>query len=263
MVAESVYTWNFVLTGQHRSGVRAVLSGINTRAEAVCHRDLFHKDPDVRQLTHEKYFGKQKQQTRIPEWYMPELTSPLQYLTRNVFDNPRRSELAIGCHLSYDDIRSMELYDLLALKAREGNFSVIQVTRSPLACLISLKQAVHSNIWEDRTASKERNRIPQPVRLEVEEVTQWWNDHHALEAKISAACDDRLVVPYRRLVLDYQVIMAEVFDFIELPAEPKMVQPTCRRLRNRSLVERVSNWAEVKALVTSEIRCHIDSDDFF
>ncbi len=255
--------WNFVLTGEVRCGAGVVLTSINNRVGAICHADLFHPLKATRQVAHEAYYGPSSEPVRIPEYYVEGVTSPWQYINHTILTTAKNGESAVGFHILYEMMRKLELYDLFEHKEREGGFGVIHVTRNPVACFISLKQAQSSGVWTRGWNTAAQAKVPSPVRLNAEELTVFCREHGATESKIRAACCDKLDIPYRDLVLNYQATMARVFDFIELPAIPVLATPGCKRLKNRPIRDRVANWAEVKLDVPTDIKRLIDSEDLF
>lgn len=263
MVSDVMTTaWNFVLTGEVRSGAGVIQSSINNRKGVVCHACLFDRDDAVRRAAHEAYFGESKDPERMPEWYVEGFTNPWQYINHTILE-PRKGETATGFHLPYSAVRSMELYDLFEQKHREGGFSIIEVIRNPVACFISLKQAEKSGVWSQTVGTVQRTRPPQPVRIDAKELTEFCREHEATLSKIRATCEDRLEIQYRDLVLDYQGVMRQVFDHVELPEAPVWAKPGRKRLRNRVIRSRVSNWAELRMEAPSDVKTFIDSEDLF
>lgn len=258
--------WNFVLTGEVRSGAAAVAGGVTGRPDAVCHVDLFHPAAEARRVAHEAYFGPPAaadvDHARTPEWYADGQTSPWQYLNHVVFPAARRNETAVGVHVPFPVVRRLELYDLFAAKYRTGNFSMIHVVRNPIACFVSWQQAEQSAVWT-RGWAVDAPRLPRAVTVTAADLTAFCLQHAATAAKVRAACKDVLDVPYRDLVEQYQDTMAAVFTFLELPANGQAARTPYRRLRNRPMVDRVANWAAVRAEVPTAVRRLMDADDLF
>jgi len=250
--------WNFILTGQVRAGTSVVLSSINKRRHVTCHSDLFNPQEAIRKEKHEAYFGTKA----VPEWFEPGLTNPWQYLNNIVFSRAQKEESVLGVHLPYSAIQELELYDFMANKNREGSFGVVHVTRSPVACFISLKQAQKTGIWCEQAGTADYG-MPLPVRLDVEELLDFCNVHEITRAKIVESCDDCLEVKYTDLLFNYQRTMCTVFDFIELEPEASLANSSYYRLWNRPVQDRVTNWAEIRLDIPTALRQHIDSDDFF
>lgn len=263
MTATARRVWNFVLTGDVRSGAHVLLSALNRRPGVICHAGLFGPDDDARRAAHEAYYGPVADPVRLPEWFKEGAVNPCHYINHTVFDNPRHAETAIGLHLSYRAIRRYELYDLFETRGEEGDFSVVHVVRNPVACYVSLKQAEATGEWAVAAGQSGRKYPPLPVRLDPADLTAFCRDAMATAAKVRAACRDRLEVTYRDLVVDFQRVMRRVFDHVELPDTPTLASAGCRRLKNRDVRDRVTNLAEVKAAVPSDVRQMIDSDDLF
>src|SRR5262245_28606236 len=91
---------NYLVTGDHRSGVAVVQSCLDQTPRVVCHGDLFfdeygdvkHQEA-VRREAHEHYFGKALDPVgagKPPEWFSPRFGgNPCRYLNDQVFDNPQ------------------------------------------------------------------------------------------------------------------------------------------------------------------------------
>src|SRR5262245_34441108 len=150
---------NFVIAGEHRSGVAVAQTALDCTPGVVCHGDLLfdeHGGPEeqeaVRRDAHESYFGRPadpEAATRAPEWFSAryEHPNPCRYLTDQVFDHPCGGEDHVGVRLLYPQIVKYDLFDYLEGRYREGDFCLVHVLRNPLACLISLKQARQSGLW--------------------------------------------------------------------------------------------------------------------
>jgi hypothetical protein len=244
--------WNFVLTGSRRSGVGAVLAGLRTRTDVVCHAEILAPDALTRERAHTAYFGEVTRLIKGTEWCDFRTMGPWQYLHKTVFGNPKRGELAVGCYVSYEMTDQSELYDLYQQCYREGNFSVVHVLRSPVACYISQKQVEQGT---------QRPGMPYRVELELPELVSYWRDQLRIRSKIMETCADRMHITYREVLEAYQQTMAELFDFVELPGSPQLVRHDYQRKRNRLMHDRIGNWEIVKRLPL-EIQRHIDSADF-
>lgn len=246
-------TWNFLLVGPLRGGTEIVTTSINSHPGAKCHGEVFHKDEAVRKAAHEAYYGECKDFLRVPDWYTPGEHNPLNFISRAVFDNPKRKETSIGVRLSYDDVSAMDLYDFIRDKWRGGDFGLVHVTRNPAVCFISRKQAETTGVWHWRLPFRNKPPKPRPVRIEPEDLTTYVREHLAIEAKVRASCEDRLEVTYASLLYDYRRTMYNVFEFIEIPHHPT-IAPACGRLPNNDLRFRVNNWAELCVSVPKDVR---------
>lgn len=254
---------NFMVVGDVRSGTRVVASAAGNRPGAVCHIDLFHDDESVRRAAHEDYFGQCVGSQRPPEWFVPGEVSPHQYVGRAVLDNPLRGEQAVGLRVLYPVLRRLELYDYVEERCREGDFCVVHVRRNPVACLVSRRQAEQSGVWWRGGNDYPQTSSPVAVRLDPAEVVEFCRAHMATAGKVSAACDDTLDVAYHDLFRDFQAVMRRVFDFLELPDSEEPAVASCRRLRNRTIHERVSNWEALCREVPQEVRTLLDAEDLF
>lgn len=256
-----VQTLNFVVVGNVRSGTSVVQTSINNRPAAVCHANLFHDDEAVRQKAHESYFGKCNGPE--PEWYIPGMVSPWQYISHQVFDNPRKKERATGLRITYPSILRLELFSFFQEKYIEGDFCIVHVERNPVACLISQKQAQASGIWS-LNPDKPANRVPMPLSLDPEELVPFCRSHLSLSRKIRNACPDSLRIEYADLHFHYQAVMRKVWDFLELdPDSDEPAKAGCARLRNNTVRDRIMNYEQLRRSVPSDVRALLDAEDLF
>jgi hypothetical protein len=257
---------NFVVAGGFRSGASVVQSSLNQMNGVVCHADLLfcdygdHDEQDaVRREAHEAYFGPCRAPSRLPEWFTRD-GNPYRYLTDVVFDKPKRNESRIGVLLNYDLIGKWELYDLLEERWREGDFCVVNVVRNPIACLVSAKQARKSGVWRESASSPvQGGGSPLPVGLDPEEVVACVRRHISVQGKIRASCKDALEVQYKDLVFKFDSVMSDVFEFLEIPQQ-KIPRPASRRMRNRSMEERIANYPALMRELPSEARRFLEED---
>ncbi len=115
-------------------------------------------------------------------------------------------------------------------------------------------------MWVRSLDDKTRSDIPAPVVVVPSELVQFVRQHAAIRGKLERACDDVLVVHYRDLLMNFQPTMAKVFDFIEV-ATSERAMPSCRRLRNRSMRERISNFDELKSVLPPDARHELLAED--
>ena len=254
---------NFVVTGQIRCGASVIQTSIQTHPKAVCHGDLLHTNESLRRAAHEAYFGVSESE-RIVEWCAPRLTdlSPEQYLTSRIFDHPRYDEQVVGTRLLYPHLQAFDMWDFCRAQCLRGDFCLIHVTRNPLACYISMKQAEQTGVYQQRIDDRTIVETPQPVNVDIGELTAFCREHAAQERKIREHCDDRLEIEYRDLIVDYNRVIATVFDYLDLPAFPKAC-PGVRRLKNRSIPDRLFDFHDARAKVPADVREFFDADDLF
>lgn len=247
---------NFIVAGQARSGTAVVQSAIANAAGAVCHANLFHEDKRVRKACHESYFGESK----MPEFFIPDMESPHRYLAHSVFDRNKHNEHAVGARIPYEPLERLDLFDFIHERYVEGDFCVVHVVRNPVSCYISLKQAETTKVWQRSLNDKPDSYIPQSVHVNVPEMVAFVRRHEAVQTRLRVACPDAMLVTYKEVLYEFQKTMRAVFDFLELKANRQAV-PGSRRLRNRSMRERISNFDYVRASVPHDVRQFMDADD--
>lgn len=250
---------NYVLTGDVRSGIRVVQSSLCNRHGAVCHANLFHEKEAIRKEAHEDYFGEPKCPER-PEYFEPGKVSPWQYINHHVLDNPQKGEKAVGLALLYPTVKEWELFELFEHRCREGDFCVVHVVRNPAACFISLRQAQRTGIWSRNLT--EDHRVPSSIIVDPLELKEFCREHEAMKRKVrNFSAQDVLEVPYHELLVHYERTMRKVFHFLELPDREDAAQASCRRLRNRTMRERVFNWDDMYRQSPSEVKALLDAED--
>lgn len=254
---------NFVVAGEVRSGSAIVQSTIDSLPNAVCHANLFHADESIRRACHEDYFGPSRDPKKLPEWFVFGETNPYQYVNHRVLDNPLNNERAVGLRITYDMIRRYELYDLFHERWMEGDFCLIHVVRNPVACFVSLKQAEKTGIWRRGLNDGPSSYLPMAVSVDPEELTTFVRNWISVHGKIEASCEDRLVIRYKELFLNFQKTIRRVIDFLELPDPLMPVAPTTKRLRNNCMRARISNFSRLRFEVPPDVRAFIDAKDLY
>jgi len=251
---------NFIVVGEVRCGAAVVQSSISAHPQAVCHADLLDRDPKVRKQNHEAYFGPPSSSDTVE--YCARPLSPELYLDGRIFDNPLRDEQAVGIKVLYRDVEANQLWEYFRNWDRVGDFCTIHITRNPVACYVSLMQARASGVFHVSVNSQDSRHSPPPLQLDLNELVQFCRWHATCECKVRAACEDRLEMTYKELFLNYHEVMAGVFDFLTLPPFSE-VKPAVKRLRNRSVVDRISNFKYLRANVPGDVREYFESDDLF
>lgn len=244
---------NFVVVGQVRSGSAIVQSSLDNLSAVTCHNDLFHSDAKVRQRTHERYFGPASSPD-LPTWYMPGgETNPFQYLSRQVFDQNKHAESAIGVRLTYDQINAFQFYDLLHERCMEGDFCLIHVRRNPVSCFVSQQQAKESGLYAVDINDRTPRTPPAPLTVNLPELVAFVRQHEAIAGKIDACCDDTLDITYRELSRNLNNTMRRTLDFLEQSTTEPMT-PASRRLPNHEMAKRIANLDELRRKAPADVR---------
>lgn len=251
---------NFIVTGQTRCGAAVIQSSVSSHPQAICHGDLLGKDIEARKEAHEAYFGDAGTEEH-PDYCYPQLVSPEQYLTTRIFDNPRYGERAVGVKILYDDMLTHQLWEYFQDWCRAGDFCVVHVQRNPVACYVSLKQAQQSGVWQQSINDRHQFIQQRPVSVDIAELVEFVRHHKMCEMKVTSVCDDRLEIEYKELFLNYHEVMAGVFEFLSLPPFPE-ARPSIRRLKNRNIRDRISNFEMLKRQVPYELREYLEDDLF-
>ena len=252
MTAVSTRVLNHLLVGQERCGYSVVQSSISAHPDAVCLAGLLEEDEKLRKANCEWYFG--KSHADAPQWYAPDVMSAEQYLTTRVFDHPRYREKTVGVTISYADMQRMMLWEYMRERTMAGDFVVIHVRRNPIACFVSQKQK--------GLAEAIQPYCPSPVSLDAKELIEFCRQHDTAQTRIENLYDDRLEIDYRELFLNYNEVMAAVFDFLELDPYPN-VRPSSVRLLNKRIKDRISNWDELYRKAPYDVKLHFDDKYLF
>lgn len=266
-VITSTAVFNFAVVGQVRSGTAALASSLSGLPNTHCHVGLLDRSEKVRRHATDAYFGLTEEEAGETfdagkVWFTPGHTNPYHYLRSQVFDQPRRGEARIGVRLDYAFTGRYQLHDAIEEMYRLGDFCVVHVRRNPAACFISLKQAERHGTWGRMSNAADDGSVPPPVRLCAEELTAFVRAHHAEERRVHAACPDAIVVEYRDLCLGYERQVRRVAAYIEAPCE-SVALPCVRRMRNRAMPARVTNFAEILAEVPSDVRAALTARDLY
>jgi hypothetical protein len=251
---------NFVLVGDCRSGVGLLADTINSLAGVVCHSGLVGERVDECQVAYERYFGPSDSQYDDPDWYCDGTTNHAYFLNAKIYDRPRHDETSIGVRLDYHTVRRLQMESYLRAKCAEGDFGVVHVTRNPVACFLSKKQAEVSNVSVLRPGAS-RPPVPEPVQFEANELTAFCRAHLTTRNRIATAVDDILEVSYADILANWALTIERVVDFIELPDLPHPVQPARRRLPNVTPLQRLLGLDRVRKELPSDVRALLDADD--
>lgn len=260
ILSQGIQTLNFVCVGQMRSGTSVVQSSISDHSQAVCHANLFNADNKVRMAAHQSYYDLSKNSERLPDWFVPGLISPQQYIMHTIFDNPLHGESAIGFRIHYPQVMEWDMFEIFDQCCRGGDFGLVHVLRNPVSCFISYKQAMASKLWTVKTDESLPQGRPAPLLIDVPELTEFVRTHESICRKLKAACDDILEVSYKSLLLDYARTMRQVFGYLHLP-EDVIVHSAYRRLRNKPMQQRVFNFDNLRKSVPRDVREHLDAED--
>lgn len=253
---------NFIVAGQVRCGASVLQTSIDMHPKATCYGELLHPSVKVRERLHKLYFGPTRSGT-VPEWCEPGgWVSPEQYLTTRVFDHPASYEDAVGIKLLYPHIQNSDLWEYCHDCCNQGDFCVIHLYRNPLACYISLKQAKQTGVWAEDINARTQVSRPAPIDPNIDELTTFCRWHMAHAAKLRQQCDDRLEISYHELIVNYRKVMTYVFEYLDLPRLDD-VHPGVRRLKNRSIRDRLFDFTKTRSEVPADVRVHFDAEDLF
>ncbi len=248
-------TTNFILTGNIRSGAGLLAAALSTLPAITCHDDLLDPVPKIAKQRHENYFGRQPAgiKENQPEWYNRCDSNPCEYLRQFVFDRPLRKELAIGVRLPYQRLLDLDLFDFLTDCEHAGDFTVVNVLRNPIACLVSDKQAQRSQA------------IEMPIWLPVEDVTEFVRQHEVAYLKLRHACQDLTEIDYDELSRAWRATLGQLLPILDLqrsplPKQPKRVRKQAAYGRRRALLpsQRLANWRELQSKAPSDVRYHLE-----
>lgn len=264
-IVTSTACFNFAVVGQVRSGTAALASSLAALPGTHCHVGLLDREERVRRHATRVYFGltpEEAAETINPVWFTPGKTNPYHYLRSQVFDQPRRGEARIGVRLDYAFTARYQLCDTIEEMYRLGDFCVVHVRRNPVACFVSLKQAERSGAWGRMANDADDGTVPAPVRVVPAELTEFVRAHYAEEKRVRAACPDAVLVEHRDLCLDYDRQVRRVAAYVEAPCAA-VARPHVRRLRNRPVPMRISNYDDLRKEVPYDVRAALTAPDLY
>jgi len=251
---------NFVVIGSQRSGLSILQTSLSSHPSAVCHGELLHPSEADRIRLYHDYFGT-SEDTELA-WFVPVNGSAEQFLSGRVFDRALRGERAIGVTLSYREAVKYNLWEYLHDRCLDGDFCVLSVRRNPLACYVSEMQAKQTGLRTCVVSDNVRLYAPSPVELNVRDLTAFCREQLACDARLSQLCSDRLEIEFIDLLVDYRRVISTTFEFLGLSPHPN-ARPGVRRLKNRSLADRIVNFDELRSAVPSDIRYLFEPDNLF
>ncbi len=249
-------TLNFVVAGAVRSGTGALASALANSGAVCCHLDLLHESEAVRRAGHLAYFGAAEDGA---PGHLTAGGNPQQYLEHHVFDRPRHDERAVGLRISYAQLHALDLADLLAARCRLGDFCAIHVLRNPIACFVSLRQALYTGRW-CRGINDAPGMPPPPITVDPDTLAGFVRMQLAVRGRVADYCRDRYEVHYKDLVLDFAGTMDGIYEFLQVAA-PSRHQTDYLRMRNWSLHDRILSLDRLRARLPRDVDALFDLDD--
>lgn len=231
---------NFILIGNSYAGAGLLHHCLSTHPEIVCHADLLHDNEQVRKSKHESYFGDSAQAF---DWFVPAQISAEQYLANKIFDNNLHDEKTIGVMLTYPEVAKYDLWHFINQMYRIGDFYLIHVTRNPVACFLV----------QELTKSKLKRNLD----INEANLIKFVRDHLAFELKINELSDDKIVIPYHELIMDYKGVMASLLPFMEV--NHNKLSKTKLSVVQQNLRSSISNLNWLRDRLPSDVLEQLDS----
>jgi hypothetical protein len=241
-------TLNFMVAGNRKCGHSLLQSSLSAHPEMICHGDVLHDKEDVRKREHEEYFG---DSGRVPDWYLPGYLSMEQYLNNKIFDNTLFEEKAVGVKVGYQQFVEQDLWDYTIGKCRQGDFCLVHVQRNPVACFVELLRSGEGPVESNFLRATQHS-----VTVDLPLLTEFVRNHMATAMKIDRLCDDRAVISYHELLLDFRGTVERLFEYLGIRYSsaciPNLRQ--VRQVRQRGIRETVSNWLQLLREAPSDVR---------
>jgi hypothetical protein len=253
-----------MLIGDWFSGHDLLCSSLSAHPSLVCHGDLLDKSDKVRRAAHEAYFGASG---KVIDWFVPGMLSVEHYLNNKIFDNTLHGEKSVGVELYYDHFLNYDLWDYADQKCRAGDFCFVHVVRNPIACYAAQRLA-SQELFEESEGSEFPLFLKPPrvestsVSLDPRLLTEFVQRHLACQQKIDRLCGDRVIVPYHEFILDSQGILERLLSFLELPYSPACI-PNIKDKYKLSMLDRISNWSQLKKELPGDVLQHLDDSRIF
>ena len=243
-------TLNFMVAGNAECGHDLLQASLSAHPEIICHGDVLHKAEALRKTEHEEYFGASG---RVPDWYVPSYLSMEQYLNNKIFDNTLHEEQAVGVKVEYQHFIDQDLWDYTIRKCRQGDFCLVHVQRNPVACFVDY---MRSEAWPHNLGPL---RVSQnSVRVDPGLLTTFVRNHLSTALKVDGLCEDRVVVNYHELVLDFRGTSEKLFKYLDIPYSSACT-PNLKAIRRRDVRSAVSNWEQLQRELPSDVREHLES----
>lgn len=247
---DSLETLNFMVAGNAECGHDLLQASLSAHPEIICHGDVLHKAEALRKTEHEEYFGASG---RVPDWYVPGYLSMEQYLNNKIFDNTLYEEQAVGVKVEYQHFIDQDLWDYTIRKCRQGDFCLVHVQRNPVACFVDY---MRSGAWPHNLGPL---RVSQnSVRVDPELLTTFVRNHLSTALKVDGLCEDRVVVNYHELILDFRGTIEKLFKYLDIPYSSACT-PNLKVIRRRDVRSAVSNWEQLQRELPSDVREHLES----
>lgn len=238
-------TLNFMVVGERKCGHGLLQSALSAHPEMVCHGDVLHSEADTRKREHEEYFG---DSGRVPDWYIPTYLSMEQYLNNKIFDNTLHGERAVGVKVGYQQFVEQDLWDYTTAKCRQGDFCLVHVQRNPVACFVDLLRSGEGPEGSDFLRASQHS-----VTVEVDALVSFVRGHMGTALKVDRLCDDRAVIPYHELLLDFRGMLLRLFSYLDIRYSSACI-PNLRQVQQRDIRSTVSNWEALLRDVPSDVR---------
>ena len=96
------------------------------------------------------------------------------------------------------------------------------------------------------------------VTVDPELLTDFVRKHFSVAMKINRLCDDRAIVPYHELLLDFRGTLETLFSYLGIRFSPACI-PNLYRIQKRDMRDLVSNWVQLQDQLAYDVREHLDS----
>tara|TARA_R110000751_G_scaffold94131_2_gene183677 strand:- start:3648 stop:4421 length:774 start_codon:yes stop_codon:yes gene_type:complete len=247
---DSPETLNFMVAGNSECGHDLLQASLSAHPEIICHGDVLHETEALRKTEHEEYFGKSG---RVPDWYVPSYLSMEQYLNNKIFDNTLHQEKAVGVKVSYQQFIAQDLWDYTIRKCRQGDFCLVHVQRNPVACFVDY---MRSSAWPHKSGPLQVS--PSNVNVNPQLLVTFVRKHLSTALKVDGLCQDRAIVYYHELLLDFRGTIEKLFKYLDIRYNAACI-PNLKRLRNRDVRSTISNWKQLQKELPLDVREHLES----
>lgn len=243
-------TLNFMVAGNIECGHDLLQASLSAHPEIICHGDVLHEKEALRKVEHEAYFG---ESGRVPDWYVPSYLSMEQYLNNKIFDNTLHQEKAVGVKVSYHHFIAQDLWDYTLRKCRHGDFCLLHVQRNPVACFVDY---MRSAAWPHNAGPL---RVSQNnVTVDPKLLVPFVRNHLSTALKVDRLCEDRVVVNYHELLLDFRGTLEKLFKYLDIRYSSACI-PNLKRIRRRDARSSISNWQQLKRELPSDVLEYLES----
>ena len=235
-VRDNKKTVRFILIGNARTGTGYLRSSIDNHPNAFCLGEILHpKQKSVRSRAHSNYFKDNEYLNLSADDENTQRT--IQYLDNKIWPQCR-PDFSFGFKLLYYQIDDLNLWKYLSSKKTE--IRIVHIIRNPIAVYVSHQQAYLTQNWI--SFEGEKKSAAKPISIDIKHFLGHLNEVEKKYKQIKKISTKIEQVNYEELVMNYQMTLNRVYDFLELP--PHKARSKLVKQQGWSIENRIKNFDE-------------------